>query len=141
MVCSRCCFHERTLQLTCACYLSFSEWTTEKEINVFDDWGISGTISQTIDGPDLLNMIPFRRGGSFGVKGRLTIPDPDGIRTDFEFESATLDLGQWGSYQLPPIGKGWFDTIFLDDDLRVDVNSRDDILICTPRQNDAAGEA
>jgi hypothetical protein len=123
------------------CYPLFSEWTTEKEINVFNDWGISGTISQTIDGRDLLNMIPFRRGGSFGVKGRLTIPDPDGIRTDFEFESATLDLGKFGSYQLPPIGKGWFDTIFLDDDLRVDVNSRDDILICTARQNNAAGEA
>jgi hypothetical protein len=123
------------------CYLSFSEWTTEKEINVFNDWGISGTISQTIDGPDLLNMIPFRRGGSFGVKGRLTISDPDGIRTDFEFESATLDLGKWGCYQLPPIGKGWFDTIFLDDDLRVDVNSRDDILICTPRQNNATSKA
>lgn len=108
-------------------------WTTEKEINVFQDWGISGTISQTIDGPVLENLIPFRRGGSFGVTGRLS-PDPDGIRTDFEFESATLDLGKWGSLTLPPVGKGWFDTVFLDDDFRVDVNSRDDILICTAEQ-------
>jgi hypothetical protein len=65
------------------------------------------------------------------VKGRLTIAEPQGIRTDFEFESATLDLGKWGSYALPPVGKGWFDTIYLDENLRVDINSRDDILICT----------
>lgn len=110
------------------------EWTTEKEINVFQDWGISTTISQTIDGSVLQNLIPFRRGGSFGVKGKLSIPDPDGIRTEFEFESATLDLGKWGSFTLPPVGKGWFDTVYLDDDFRVDKNSRDDILICTAEQ-------
>lgn len=99
---------------------------------MFKEWGISGTISQTIDGSLLENLIPFRRGGSFEVKGRLSIPRPDDIRTEFEFESATLDLGKWGSYTLPPIGKGWFDTVYLDDNLRVDVNSRNDILICTP---------
>ena len=115
----------------CSYFRCFREWTTEKEINFFADWGISDTISQTIASPVLENMIPFRRGGSFGVKGILTVPDPDGIRTDFEFESATLDLGGWGSFDLPPVGKGWFDTVFLDDDLRVDINSRDDILICT----------
>lgn len=110
------------------------EWTTEKEINVFDDWGISGTISQTIDGSVLQNLIPFNRGGSFGVIGRLSVPDTNGIRTEFEFESATLDLAKWGSYTLPPVGKGWFDTVFLDDDFRVDTNSRNDILICTAEQ-------
>lgn len=120
--------------LTETCLLFSSEWTTEKEINVFKDWGISGTISQTIDGSLLENLIPFRRGGSFEVKGRLSIPSPDDIRTEFEFESATLDFGKWGSYTLPPIGKGWFDTVYLDDDLRVDINSRDDILICTPAE-------
>lgn len=110
------------------------EYTTEKEINVFQDWGISSTISQTIDGSVLQNLIPFKAGGSFGVSGRLSIPDPDGIRTDFEFESATLDLGKWGSFTLPPVGKGWFDTVYIDDELRVDLNSRDDILICTAEQ-------
>lgn len=63
------------------------------------------------------------------MTGKLTIPDPEGIRTNFEFESATLDLGKW-KLELPPVGKGWFDTIFLDDTLRIDTNSRDDILIC-----------
>lgn len=125
-----------THEYTCTSYSlhPFSEWTTEKEINVFDDWGISSTISQTIDGSVLQNLIPFKRGGSFGVTGSLTIPDPDGIRTEFEFESATLDLAKWGKYTLPPVGKGWFDTVYLDDNFRVDTNSRDDILICTAEE-------
>lgn len=101
---------------------------------MFDDWGISSTISQTIDGSVLQNLIPFKRGGSFGVTGKLSIPDPDGIRTDFQFESATLDLAKWGKYNLPPVGKGWFDTVFLDDNFRIDTNSRDDILICTAEE-------
>ena len=79
------------------------------------------------------NNIEFvRGGGGFYVSGKLSIPDLEGVRTNFEFETAQLDLGTWGQYQFPPIGAGWFDTIYLDETLRVDVNSRDDILICTP---------
>jgi hypothetical protein len=118
-----------------------SLWTTEKEINLFIDWNLSKQITQTIDDGVLLNNIPFQKGGSFGVKGKLSIPDGDdnddddtsaskGIRTEFEFETATLDLAKWGTYSFPPVGKGWFDTVYLDDTFRIDVNSRDDILIC-----------
>jgi hypothetical protein len=107
-------------------------WTTEKEINFFLDWKLADEITQTIDGTLLENNIPFVRGGSFGVKGELSIPNVDGVRTDFTFTTATLDLGSWGSFNFPPIGKGWFDTIYLDEDLRVDTNSRNDILICVP---------
>eukprot|EP00978_Attheya_sp_CCMP212_P001072 scaffold2197_cov57-Attheya_sp.AAC.2 len=108
------------------------EWTTEKEINVFQDWGISGDITQTIDGTNLENLIPFKKGGSFGVTGSLSVPIEGGMRTNFQFTEACLDLGKWGTYKLPPVGAGWFDTIYLDEDLRVDTNSRNDILICTP---------
>lgn len=111
------------------------QWTTEKEINFFLEKGISptGSIYQIIiiDGTILENCIPFQKGGFFGVKGALSIPDPAGTRTDFVFSEATLDVGKWGVYRFPPVGKGWFETIYLDDDLRVDVNSRNDILICT----------
>ena len=80
------------------------------------------------------NTIPFVNGGSLGVQGTIQ-PDPTNpLRTNFEFESATLDLAKWGSYNLPPIGKGWFDTIYLDDELRVDENSRNDILICIQKK-------
>lgn len=107
-------------------------WTTEKEINFFLDWKLSQQISQTINSPLLENDIPFLRGGSFGVSGNLEIPDISGQRTNFQFTTATLDLGSWGSFSFPPIGEGWFDTIYLDSSLRVDINSRNDILICVP---------
>ena len=106
-------------------------WTTEKEINLFIDWNLSSDIYQTIDGSVLENMIPFQMGGYLGVKGNLSA-ELDGVRTNFEFTEATLDLGRWGSFNIPPVGKGWFDTVYLDKELRVDTNSRNDILICRP---------
>eukprot|EP00592_Proboscia_alata_P015437 CAMPEP_0194397200 /NCGR_PEP_ID=MMETSP0174-20130528/125417_1 /TAXON_ID=216777 /ORGANISM="Proboscia alata, Strain PI-D3" /LENGTH=235 /DNA_ID=CAMNT_0039193359 /DNA_START=31 /DNA_END=738 /DNA_ORIENTATION=+ len=125
-------------------------WTTEKEINLFIDWNISGDITQTIQNNVLTNDIQFQKGGSLSVIGSLGPNDGNEevtnsddstnennsnslIRTNFEFESATLDLAKWGSYNFPPLGKGWFDTVFLDEELRVDLNSRDDILICTSK--------
>ena len=117
-------------------------WTTEKEINIFSEWNISGEVTQTIqNGDELINLIPFKKGGGLSVNGVLSVPVDDdgdddssssGIRTNFEFSSATLDLN-FVKLTLPPVGKGWFDTIYLDEELRVDVNSRDDILICVPR--------
>jgi len=108
------------------------QWTSEKEINAFITWGISGDVSQTINGSELENMIPFRKGGGLGVSGSLSIPEEGGKRTNFKFTTATLDLAKWGKYNIPPIGEGWFDTLYLDEDLRIDTNSRDDILICSP---------
>lgn len=115
------------------------EWTTEKEINLFVDlgWAAPRTITQTIDERgNLSNRIPLVGGGSFGVRGRCRADATSGggVRTGFVFEGATLDLPRWGTYALPPVGRGWFDTVYLDDDLRVDVNSRDDILVCTPKE-------
>ena len=112
------------------------QWTTEKEINFFLEKGISlpGSIYQVIDGTVLENRIPFRNGGSFGVTGALSIPDAEGMRTDFVFTQATLDVGRWGVYQFPPVGQGWFETLYLDDNLRIDLNSRNDILICTSEE-------
>eukprot|EP00565_Helicotheca_tamesis_P000773 CAMPEP_0185734670 /NCGR_PEP_ID=MMETSP1171-20130828/23166_1 /TAXON_ID=374046 /ORGANISM="Helicotheca tamensis, Strain CCMP826" /LENGTH=217 /DNA_ID=CAMNT_0028404731 /DNA_START=77 /DNA_END=730 /DNA_ORIENTATION=+ len=111
-------------------------WTTEKEINFFLDWNIGGQISQSINNDQLGNMIEFKKGGGLGVTGELSFPDEDddelGIRTNFKFTTASLDLGRWGKYDLPPVGEGWFDTVYLDEELRIDTNSRDDILICTP---------
>lgn len=58
--------------------------------------------------------------------------DDNEKRTNFKFTSAKLDLDKWGKFDFPPVGEGWFDTVYLDEDLRIDTNSRDDILICTP---------
>jgi hypothetical protein len=66
------------------------------------------------------------------VQGSVLPDEKIGERTNFKFQSATIDLG-WFKFSIPPIGEGWFDTVYLDEELRVDVNSRDDILICIPR--------
>lgn len=113
--------------------LNESVWTTEKEINVFLNNGWASEITQTIQGTTLQNNIPFvRNRGFFAVGGSLATPDPRGIRTEFIFETATLQLGPVGPLTLPPVGQGWFDTVYLDDNLRIDSNSRSDILICEP---------
>lgn len=120
------------------------EWlmafTTEKEINFFVDLGITSSsgVSQTIDGKVLGNLIEFKRGGGLSVSGELSAAEIEGdgepkLRTNFVFTEANLDLGRWGSFKIPPVGEGWFDTLYLDNTLRVDMNSRDDILICTPK--------
>lgn len=103
-------------------------WTTEKEINLFSDWNLSGDITQTIDGAVLKNCIPFQSGGYLSVEGSL---EPSGeARTFFQFTEANLAIGNFGPFKLPPIGKGWFDTVYLDEEFRIDTNSRNDILIC-----------
>ena len=115
-------------------------WTSEKEINFFLEKGISTQIEQTlIDGEVLENWIPFVKGGGFGVTGSIrpaTVnnenigSNSNNMRTEFKFSKATLDIGKWGTYNFPPIGSGWFDTVYLDEELRIDLNSRNDILIC-----------
>mmetsp|Transcript_20010 Transcript_20010/g.35532 ORF Transcript_20010/g.35532 Transcript_20010/m.35532 type:complete len:223 (-) Transcript_20010:37-705(-) len=108
------------------------EWTSEKEINFFLEKGISEEITQTIGGDVLENYIPFVKGGGFGVTGQISVDEESEglLRTNFKFLNANLDVGRWGDYNFPPVGKGWFDTIYLDEGLRIDTNSRDDILIC-----------
>mmetsp|Transcript_30418 Transcript_30418/g.46042 ORF Transcript_30418/g.46042 Transcript_30418/m.46042 type:complete len:149 (-) Transcript_30418:1-447(-) len=55
-------------------------WTTEKEINLFSDWNLSGDITQTIDGAVLQNCIPFQSGGYLSVEGSL---EPSGETRTF----------------------------------------------------------
>ena len=94
------------------------EWTSEKEINFFLEKGLSNEIIQTLEGDILENYIPFVRGGGFGVTGMISVDDASEdvlTRTNFKFKNAKLDLGRWGEYNFPPVGEGWFDTIYLDD--------------------------
>lgn len=95
--------------------------------------GISNEITQTLtDGEILENYIPFVNigggNGGFGVRGRISVGDEaigeeddagsrirSMVRTKFKFDNAELNLGRWGTYNFPPVGEGWFDTIYLDD--------------------------
>lgn len=95
------------------------------------EWGISSQIEQTLSSSGVLeNMIPFVKGGGFGVTGSIQPADDNELRTEFKFQKAQLDIGKWGTYNFPPVGEGWFDTVYLDEELRIDLNSRNDILIC-----------
>jgi hypothetical protein len=109
-------------------------WTTEKEINLFIEQGWSTNITQLVANNSLVNNIPFvNNNGFFGVQGRIfRALDDTPIRTQFVFESATLSFNRsWlPIIQIPPVGKGWFDTVYLDSNFRVDRNSRNDILVC-----------
>ena len=58
--------------------------------------------------------------------------DAAGVRFNFAFSSCSL---RWRGYDipLPPVGKGWGDLLYLDDDLRVQRDVRGDLLIATKR--------
>ena len=110
-------------------------YTSEKEVNVFVDrgWAPSlASVTQTISPSGLANSIPFAGGGYLSVSGPISPSPSSPRRTDFSFTSAKLSLPPLPAISLPPVGAGWFDTLFLDRRLRVDVNSRGDVLVLVP---------
>jgi len=112
---------------------------TEKETNFFLNRGwVEGDTARTIkqsilaeDGGFIENIIPFVNGNGFlSVEGEVisttgTFPP----RVNFKFTKAFLKLWFLPVLTLPPFGEGWFETMYVDDEIRVDVNSRDDIFV------------
>ena len=80
-----------------------------------------------MDKCELQNVITFPPEGSFVVGSQLSAAGPQ--RCTFEFKSATLHLPGGRSVGLPPFGKGWFDTVFIGEDIRVARDSRGDTLV------------
>ena len=56
-----------------------------------------------------------------------------GSRVGFRFESCAV---KWRKLQLPlpPVGSGWFDVTYLDNELRLCKDVRGDLQICTRRK-------
>lgn len=106
-------------------------WTTEKETLSIVSNGILGRkcteVYQVIDveADSLSNNIDFE-GGGFEVDS--TCRPSDGIRVDFQFRAAKIRFDSF-TLPLPPVGQGWFDCVFLDDELRIVRDSRQDALI------------
>lgn len=106
-------------------------WTTEKETLALAGGGVLGRavtdVYQLIDAEKgtLSNNIDFE-GGAFEVDS--TCEPSDGIRVDFAFNAARVRFGDI-ALPLPPVGKGWFDCVYLDDEIRIVRDSRDDALI------------
>ncbi|KAI7748627.1 hypothetical protein M8C21_012427 [Ambrosia artemisiifolia] len=108
-------------------------WTTEKEqLFIIKNAGFFGTeagdVLQVIDVEkrSLNNVITFPPHGVFFVRSDMDIASSQ--RVDFRFTSAVLRGKGW-EFPLPPFGQGWFDSVYLDDDIRVAKDIRGDYLV------------
>ena len=109
-------------------------WTTEKEINFLVGSGLFGEkwkrSYQVIDVPgnNLENYILFENESDLSV-GSTIKPDPNqGSRFDIRFETASL---KWKGFKvnLPPVGSGWGELLYLDQDIRLQRDIRGDLIL------------
>ncbi|EEC77764.1 hypothetical protein OsI_16907 [Oryza sativa Indica Group] len=115
-------------------------WTTEHEQlfivrNAPFFRTAAGDVLQVIDVPGgaLNNVITFPPSGAFVVNGSIEIQPPQRVNfrqasSSFLFTRAMLRGSNW-EVPFPPFGKGWFDTVYLDDDIRVAKDIRGDYLV------------
>lgn len=108
-------------------------WTTEKEqLFIIKNASFFGTqtgdVLQVIDVEKglLNNVITFPPSGVFFVRSSIQIASPQ--RVNFRFTSAVLRGKNW-EFPLPPFGQGWFESIYLDEDIRVVKDIRNDYLV------------
>ncbi|KVH88245.1 probable plastid-lipid-associated protein 11, chloroplastic [Cynara cardunculus var. scolymus] len=108
-------------------------WTTEKEqLFIIKNASFFGTkagdVLQVIDVEkrSLNNVITFPPDGVFFVRSDMEIASPQ--RVNFRFTSAVLRGKDW-EFPLPPFGQGWFDSVYLDDNIRIAKDIRGDYLI------------
>ncbi|OMO69527.1 hypothetical protein CCACVL1_19449 [Corchorus capsularis] len=108
-------------------------WTTEKEqLFIIEKAYLFGTqagdVLQVIDveKKTLNNVITFPPDGVFFVRSSIEVASSQ--RVNFKFTSAVLRGKNW-EIPLPPFGQGWFETVYLDDEIRVVKDIRDDYLV------------
>lgn len=108
-------------------------WTTEKEqLFIIKNAGFFGTeagdVLQVIDVKNkvLNNVITFPPNGVFFVRSSIEVASDQ--RVNFRFTSAVLRGKDW-EFPLPPFGQGWFDTVYLDNEIRVVKDIRGDYLV------------
>jgi hypothetical protein len=108
-------------------------FTTEKEVNFFKTSWPFAQVSSIIQDLDLYdsrtinNSINFEGGGQFAVTGtaKAVGGNSDYDRVEFEFTGAAIRA--WDkTIQIPPIGAGWFDTMYCDDSYRLSQDVRGD---------------
>mmetsp|Transcript_9855 Transcript_9855/g.24982 ORF Transcript_9855/g.24982 Transcript_9855/m.24982 type:complete len:281 (+) Transcript_9855:79-921(+) len=96
----------------------------------------AGDVWQVIDDDAnlLQNVITFPPAGRFQVNSSLQTDESKSIRRNFKFNQAKLVVGDadWNHVRtipFPPYGQGWFDNVYLDEDLRCAEDSRGDVLV------------
>ncbi|EFJ31779.1 hypothetical protein SELMODRAFT_36934, partial [Selaginella moellendorffii] len=108
-------------------------WTTEKEqLFIVDKAPLFGTragdILQVIDVGEnrLNNVITFPPSGAFVVASTMEVVSDK--RVEFQFTGALLRSDTW-SFPVPPFGKGWFESVYLDEHIRLAKDIRGDFLV------------
>lgn len=107
-------------------------WTTEAELNALADRPSCTGAFQKIRGSSLVNLIDFEDGAFLSVTSSCTPPTDDN-RVRFSFEACRAGLGNGFQFSLPPVGSGYFDVVYIDDDLRVSKDSRGDLQVAERR--------
>mmetsp|Transcript_21313 Transcript_21313/g.29318 ORF Transcript_21313/g.29318 Transcript_21313/m.29318 type:complete len:210 (+) Transcript_21313:1-630(+) len=110
-------------------------WTTEKETLFFIKNGLFGrkvtSVMQSIDFKDnkIQNIIKFQNDGDFSVTGAISTSSTMRNRINFNFTDASILFPPFSRIFFPPVGKGWFDNIFVNDKYRLSKDIRGDYLI------------
>ncbi|PKU79655.1 probable plastid-lipid-associated protein 11, chloroplastic [Dendrobium catenatum] len=108
-------------------------WTTEKEqlFIIKNAWLFgteTGDVLQVIDVEKglLNNVITFPPSGVFFVRSEIEAEPPQ--RVNFRFTSAVIRGSKW-EIPLPPFGRGWFESVYMDEEIRVVKDIRGDYLV------------
>lgn len=104
-------------------------WTSEKETLFLLETFKGSTAYQTINVKEktLGNTVEFSGGNTFLVESEITIENE--TKVEFTFTSAGLKFSNGFMLPVPPVGKGWFDNVYVGDRYRVARDSRGDTLI------------
>ena len=111
------------------------EYTTEKEtLFLLGARPASTRAYQTIDGDArrLRNEVIFQSGDTeivFTVDASIEMGASE-KRVRFKFTSASIRFGDALRVPIPPFGEGWFENVYVDEDMRVSRDSRGDTLVC-----------
>jgi len=105
-------------------------YTTEKETNFITKYfGKCTEVYQQINENSINNVIAFED-KVFSVDGVL-LPNNDGNanRVYFKFTQASLTFTNQKPFNFPPFGSGYFDNLYIDDQIRISFDIRGDYLI------------
>ena len=104
-------------------------WTSERETLFLLETFQNSLAYQTINEKEktLRNAVEFSGGNTFLVESEIKILDER--KVNFTFLSAGLKFSNGFTLPVPPVGKGWFENIYVGERYRVARDSRGDTLI------------
>lgn len=105
------------------------EWTTEKEVLFLKERGSTGIFQDICLEAGRLEQLVLFESGCLRV-GSTASAEPGSARVAFSFDSCAA---RWGGVELPlpPTGSGWFDTVYVDEAVRVSRDVRGDTQVVT----------